>query len=40
MNFGLSEEQELLKSTVKRFLEEQCPPTRVRAIMESDSGHD
>lgn len=40
MNFGLSEEQLLLKSTVKRFLEEQCPPARVRAIMESESGHD
>src|SRR6185295_20186221 len=40
MNFGLSEEQVLLKATIKRFLEEQCPTTRVRAIMESDSGHD
>ena len=40
MNFGLSEEQVLLKSTIKRFLEEQCPTTRVRAIMESPSGHD
>jgi alkylation response protein AidB-like acyl-CoA dehydrogenase len=40
MNFGLSEEQLLLKTTVKRFLEEQCPTTRVRAIMESDNGHD
>lgn len=40
MNFGLTEEQILLKTTIKRFLEEQCPTTRVRAIMESDSGHD
>jgi alkylation response protein AidB-like acyl-CoA dehydrogenase len=40
MDFGLSEEQVLLKSTIKRFLDEQCPTTRVRAIMESDSGHD
>jgi alkylation response protein AidB-like acyl-CoA dehydrogenase len=40
MNFGLSEDQLLLKTTIKRFLEEQCPTTRVRAIMESDSGHD
>jgi alkylation response protein AidB-like acyl-CoA dehydrogenase len=40
MNFGLSEDQILLKSTIKRFLEEQCPTTRVRAIMESDTGHD
>jgi alkylation response protein AidB-like acyl-CoA dehydrogenase len=40
MNFGLSEEQELLKNTIKRFLDEQCPTTRVRQIMESDTGHD
>jgi alkylation response protein AidB-like acyl-CoA dehydrogenase len=40
MNFGLSEDQVLLKTTIKRFLEEQCPTTRVRAIMESDKGHD
>ncbi len=40
MNFGLSEDQILLKATITRFLEEQCPSTRVRAIMESASGHD
>ncbi len=40
MDFGLSEEQVLLKQTIKRFLDEQCPTTRVRAVMESDSGHD
>jgi len=40
MNFGLSEDQVLLKDTIKRFLDEQCPPPRVRAIMETDSGHD
>ena len=40
MDFGLSEEQVLLKSTIRRFLDEQCPTTRVRAIMESDTGHD
>jgi alkylation response protein AidB-like acyl-CoA dehydrogenase len=40
MDFGLSEEQVLLKSTIKRFVEEQCPSTRVRAIMESNTGHD
>src|SRR5438045_3843882 len=40
MDFGLSEEQVLLGSTIARFLDEQCPTTRVRAIMESDSGHD
>lgn len=40
MDFGLSEDQVLLKQTIKRFLDEQCPTTRVRTIMESDSGHD
>jgi len=40
MNFGLTEEQELLKSTIKRFLEERCPTARVRQIMESETGHD
>ena len=40
MDFGLSDEQGLLKQTIKRYLQEQCPTTRVRAIMESDSGHD
>jgi len=40
MDFGLSEDQLLLKDTVRRFLGEQCPTTRVREIMESESGHD
>jgi alkylation response protein AidB-like acyl-CoA dehydrogenase len=40
MDFGLSEDQLLLKDAVKRFLAEQCPTTRVREVMESDSGHD
>ena len=40
MNFGLSEEQVLLKDTIRRFLAEQCSTARVRAIMESETGHD
>ncbi|MGH7821219.1 MAG: acyl-CoA dehydrogenase family protein [Candidatus Binatia bacterium] len=40
MNFGLSEEQVLLKSTLRRFLEAECPPPRVRGVMETESGHD
>jgi alkylation response protein AidB-like acyl-CoA dehydrogenase len=36
MDFGLSEDQLLLKDTIKRFLSEQCPTTRVRRIMEGD----
>jgi len=40
MDFGLNEEQELLKTTVRRFLTDRCPTTRVREIMETDTGHD
>ena len=40
MNFGLSEEQLLFKDTLHRFLEEQCPSTRVRSVMEESKGHD
>jgi alkylation response protein AidB-like acyl-CoA dehydrogenase len=40
MDFGLSEEQTLLQDTIRRFLDSQCPTTRVRQIMESASGHD
>ena len=37
MDFGLSEDQLLLKDTIKRFLAERCPTTRVRQIMEGDA---
>src|SRR5581483_9054627 len=40
MDFGLSQDQILLKETIRRFLDEQCPTTRVRRVMESDGGHD
>ncbi len=40
MDFGLSQDQVLLKSTIARFLGEQCPTTRVRQIMEGPTGHD
>jgi alkylation response protein AidB-like acyl-CoA dehydrogenase len=40
MDFGLSEEQVLLQSTIRRWLDGECPTTRVRSIMESDEGHD
>ena len=40
MDFGLSEEQTLLQDTIRRWLEGECPTTRVRAIMESATGHD
>ena len=40
MEFGLTEEQQLLKDTVRRFLADRCPSERVRSVMESDTGHD
>jgi len=40
MDFGLSEDQVLLKEAIRRYLDSECPTTRVRAIMESESGHD
>ena len=40
MDFGLSEDQVLLKETIRRYLDAECPTTRVRAIMESETGHD
>jgi alkylation response protein AidB-like acyl-CoA dehydrogenase len=35
MNFGLTEEQEVLRSVTKRFLDERAPMATVREIMES-----
>jgi alkylation response protein AidB-like acyl-CoA dehydrogenase len=40
MDFGLSSEQLLLKQSVRRFLDQKCPTSRVRAAMESATGHD
>jgi alkylation response protein AidB-like acyl-CoA dehydrogenase len=40
MNFDLSEEQELLQSTVRQFLDNECPLPQVRAIFEGETGHD
>jgi len=40
MNFGLSEDQILFSQSLRRFLDEKCPTSRVRAIMETESGHD
>jgi alkylation response protein AidB-like acyl-CoA dehydrogenase len=37
MDFGLSEDQVLLKDTIKRFLAEKVPTTRVRQVMEGDA---
>ena len=40
MDFGLSEDQVLLKDSIRKFLDSECPTERVRTIMESDDGHD
>jgi alkylation response protein AidB-like acyl-CoA dehydrogenase len=40
MDFGLSQDQVLLKDTIRRWLDAECPTTRVRAAMESETGHD
>ncbi len=40
MDFGLSQDQVLLKDTIRRYLETECPTTRVRAIAETETGHD
>jgi alkylation response protein AidB-like acyl-CoA dehydrogenase len=40
MDFGISEEQTLLQHTIRRYVETECPTTRIRTIMESATGHD
>jgi alkylation response protein AidB-like acyl-CoA dehydrogenase len=38
MNFGFTEEQELLRDQVRRFMHDACPMTEVRAQMKTASG--
>src|SRR5262245_48562759 len=38
MDFGLSEDQELLQRSARDFLERECPVTFVREMMRSDDG--
>ena len=40
MDFGLSPEQVQFQDTLRRFLAERCPTSRVRSIMEDAGGHD
>jgi alkylation response protein AidB-like acyl-CoA dehydrogenase len=40
VDFGLSEEQRLLADALGGFLEKELPTARVRAIAETESGHD
>ncbi len=40
MNFAFSEEQEELRRSVRRFLQEKSPSTEVRRLMETTDGFD
>lgn len=39
MDFGLSDEQEMLKKSARDFLQKECPKKLVRQLDESDTGH-
>lgn len=39
MQFGLTEEQEMLKTAARDFLEKECPKTHVRAMMVDEKGY-
>ena len=38
MNFGFNDEQELLRSTARKFFENECPSETVRRLMDSPEG--
>src|SRR5215813_2192012 len=38
MNFGFNDEQELLRSTARKFFENECPSAVVRSLMETPEG--
>ena len=40
MNFGFSDEQELLHRQARDLLDRECPTARVRQLMEEELGHD
>jgi len=40
MDFAFSDEQQMLRDTARRFLEEKVPSTVVRRLMETDEGFD
>jgi len=39
MNFGFSEDQELLRDTARKFLDSECPTTFVRKMMADETAH-
>jgi alkylation response protein AidB-like acyl-CoA dehydrogenase len=40
MDFGLSEEQDMLQETVRGFAQKECPTTRLRELFDAGEGHD
>ncbi len=40
MDFGFSEEQEMLRASARGLLDKECPPAVVRRLMEDERGHD
>lgn len=40
MDFGLSEEQEMLQETIRGLLQNECPTTRLRELFDAGEGHD
>src|SRR5215831_19630715 len=40
MKFTFSEDQEELRRSVRRFLEDRSPPSEVRRLMATDEGYD
>ena len=40
MNFDFSDDQKLLREQARKFLDENCRPRLVRAVLESDAGYD
>ena len=40
MDFGLSEEQEMLQETIRGFAQNECPTTRLRELFDEGEGHD
>ena len=39
MNFGFTDEQELLRAEVRKFLDQNCPTDDVRKLMETEPGY-
>src|SRR6185312_5565427 len=40
MQFGLSESQQILKDTARKFFANECPMAQVRKLMETDTAYD